>query len=243
MRTLPVNGMLSSLATNYNRRNKDVRLYELATIYIPKELPLKELPDERTQFTLGMYGAGDFFDMKGVVEEFLEKAGMKGLVTYDPKAGKNFLHPGRQANIIYDGIVIGYLGEVHPDVADNYSIGTKVYIAVLDMPYIVERAAFGVKFEGIAKYPAVTRDLSMVMKKDILVGDVEAVIRKNGGKLLESCTLFDVYEGEQIAAGYKSVAYSISFRDKERTLEEKDISERMEKILAGLKDMGIELRQ
>ena len=243
MRTLPINGMLSSLSTNYNRRNKDVRLYEMATIYIPKELPLKELPDERTQFTLGMYGTGDFFDMKGVVEEFLEKVGMKGLVTYDPKAGKNFLHPGRQANIIYDGIVIGYLGEVHPDVADHYSIGTKVYIAVLDMPYIVERATFDVKFEGIAKYPAVTRDLSMVMKKDILVGDVEAVIRKNGGKLLESCTLFDVYEGEQIAAGYKSVAYSISFRDKERTLEEKDISERMEKILAGLKGMGIELRQ
>lgn len=243
MRTLPINGMLSSLSTNYNRRNKDVRLYELATIYIPKELPLKELPDERTQFTLGMYGAGDFFDMKGVVEEFLEKVGMKGLVTYDPKAGKNFLHPGRQANIIYDGIVIGYLGEVHPDVADNYSIGTKAYVAVLDMPYIVERATFDVKFEGIVKYPAVTRDLSMVMKKEILVGDVEAVIRKNGGKLLESCTLFDVYEGEQIAEGYKSVAYSISFRDKERTLEEKDISAQMEKILTGLQKMGIELRQ
>ena len=243
MRTLPINGMLSSLSTNYNRRNKDVRLYELATIYIPKELPLKELPDERTQFTLGMYGTGDFFDMKGVIEEFLAKAGMKGLITYDPNAGKNFLHPGRQANVIYDGLVIGYLGEVHPDVADCYSIGTKAYVAVLDMPYIVERATFDVKFEGIAKYPAVTRDLSMVMKKDILAGDVEAVIRKNGGRLLESCKLFDVYEGEQITAGYKSVAYSISFRDKERTLEEKDISTQMDKILAGLQEMGIELRQ
>lgn len=243
MRTLPINGMLSSLATNYNRRNKDVRLYELATIYIPKELPLKELPDERTQLTLGMYGVGDFFDLKGVVEEFLGKAGMKEWINYDPKANKNFLHPGRQANIIYDDVVIGYLGEVHPDVADHYEIGSKAYVAVIDMPCIMEKADFDVKFKGIAKYPAVTRDLSMVMQKNILVGEVEAVIRKNGGKLLESCELFDVYEGEQIKKGYKSVAYSISFRDQERTLEEKDITAQMEKILAGLQKLGIELRQ
>lgn len=243
MRTISLNGMLTSLSTNYNRRNKDVRLYELANIYIPKGLPVTELPDERMQFTLGMYGAGDFFDLKGVIEEFLEKAGMKNLVTYDPKAGKTFLHPGRQANIIYDGTVIGYLGEVHPDVLDNYEIGDKAYVAVLDMPEIVSRATFDVKYRGIAKYPAVTRDISMLMKKDILAGDVEAVIRKNGGHLLENYHLFDIYEGAQIKEGYKSMAYSISFRAKDRTLEDKDVTEVMDKILNGLRKLGIELRQ
>lgn len=243
MRTISLNGMLTSLSTNFNRRNKNVRLYELANIYLPKALPVTELPDERMQFTLGMYGAGDFFDLKGVVEEFLEKVGMKNLVTYDPKAGKTFLHPGRQANIIYDGTVIGYLGEIHPDVLDNYDIGDKAYVAVLDMPEIVSRATFDVKYRGIAKYPAVTRDISMLMEKEILAGDVEAVIRKNSGHLLESYHLFDIYEGTQIKEGYKSMAYSISFRAKDRTLEDKDVSEVMDKILNGLRKLGIELRQ
>ncbi|HEX3075721.1 MAG TPA: phenylalanine--tRNA ligase subunit beta [Lachnospiraceae bacterium] len=243
MRTISLNGMLTSLSTNYNRRNKDVRLYELGNIYMPKALPLAELPDERMQLTLGMYGEGDFFSLKGVVEEYLEKIGLKDIKTYDPNAGKTFLHPGRQANIIYDNTVIGYLGEVHPDVLDNYSIGDKAYIAVLDMPEVVLRAGFDVKYQGIAKYPAVTRDISMVMEKSILAGDVEAIIRKNGGKILETVTLFDIYEGAQIKAGYKSMAYSISFRAKDRTLEDKDVNDVMTKILAGLQKIGIELRQ
>jgi phenylalanyl-tRNA synthetase beta chain len=243
MRTISLNGMLNSLSNNYNRRNKNVRLYEISNIYLPKALPITELPEERIQFTLGMYGEGDFFDLKGVIEEYLEKIGMKKLVTYDPKSGKPFLHPGRQANIIYDNTVIGYIGEVHPEVLDNYEIGEKAYVAVLDMPEIVSRATFDIKYEGIAKYPAVSRDISMVMEKEILAGDVEAVIRKNGGNLLESYRLFDVYEGAQIKEGHKSMAYSISFRAKDRTLEEKDVTEVMNKILNGLSKIGIELRQ
>ncbi len=243
MRTLPLNGMLTSLATNYNRRNKNVRLYEIANVYIPKALPVTELPDERTQLTLGMFGEGDFFDLKGVVEEVVEAIGLKKLKTYDPKAGKNFLHPGRQANIMYGDVVLGYMGEVHPDVADTYGIGEKAYVAVIDMPTVMELADFSVKYTGIAKYPAVSRDLSMVMKKEILVGQVEEIIRKKGGKLLESCTLFDVYEGNQIADGYKSVAYSISFRATDHTLEEKEITTVMDKIIKGLEDIGIELRK
>ena len=242
MRTLPLNGILTSLATNYNRRNKNVRLYELGNVYYPKALPVTELPEERKQFTLGFYGEGDFFDMKGIVEEFLEKVGMKDLVTYDPKAGKNFLHPGRQANVVYDGVVIGYLGEVHPDVAEGYGLGEKTYVAVLDMPEIVSRASFDIKYTGIARYPAVTRDLAMVMKKEILVGDVEAVLRQRGGKLLESYQLFDVYEGAQILAGHKSVAYSLTLRAKDHTLEEKEVNAVMQKILHGLSELGIELR-
>ena len=243
MRTTSLNGMLTSLATNYNRRNKNVKLYELGNVYLPKALPLTELPDERMQFTLGMYGEGDFFSMKGVVEEFFDKIGLRGKETYDPNAGKTFLHPGRQANIIYDGTVVGYLGEVHPDVADIYGIGERAYIAVIDMPEIVARATFDRKYEGIAKFPAVNRDLSMVVPKNIMVGQIEEVIEKNGGAHLESYSLFDLYEGAQIKPGFKSVAYSITFRAKDRTLEESDISKAMDKILAGLEAMGIELRK
>lgn len=243
MRTISLNGMLTSLATNYNRRNKNVRLYELGNIYLPKALPLTELPEERMQFTLGMYGDGDFFSMKGVVEEFFEKVGLTQRETYDPNSGKNFLHPGRQANIIYDGVVVGYLGEVHPDVADTYGIGARTHIAVIDMPEIVARASFDRKYTGIAKYPAVSRDISMVCPKEILVGQIEDVIEKKGGAYLESYHLFDIYEGSQIKEGFKSVAYSITFRAKDKTLEEADVSAAMKKILKALEEMGIELRQ
>ncbi len=240
MRTLPLNGMLTSLATNYNRRNKDVKLYELAKVYVPVEG--EDLPDERVQFTLGFYGDGDFFTMKGVVEEFLEKIGMSARPEYDPEAGKTFLHPGRQAKILYKDTVIGYLGEVHPDVADTYGLGERTYIAVLDLPEILPFASFDRKYEGIAKFPAVTRDISMVMPKTVLVGEVEKIIEKRGGKLLEKYNLFDIYEGAQIKEGFKSVAYTISFRAKDRTLEDKDIQPIMEKILEDLSGMGIELR-
>lgn len=242
MRTISLNGMLTSLATNYNRRNKEVRLYELGNIYLPKALPLTELPEERMEFTLGMYGDGDFFTMKGVVEEFFDSIGMRKKAVYDPDAGRTYLHPGRQADIIYEGIRVGYLGEVHPEVCDNYDMKTKAYVAVLDMPAILPLATFDRKYEGIAKYPAVLRDISMVVPKEIRVGQIESVIAQRGGKILEDYQLFDIYEGNQIKEGYKSVAYSITFRAKDRTLEEADVTAAMKKILNGLESMGIELR-
>ena len=242
MRTVPLHGMLTSLATNYNRRNKDVRLYELGNIYLPKALPLTELPEERMQFTLGMYGDCDFFDMKGVVEEFFESIGMRGKAAYDPKAGRNYLHPGRQANIEYESTLVGYLGEVHPEVCDNYDLKTRAYVAVLDIPAVLPFATFDRKYEGIAKYPAVLRDISMVVPKTVMAGQIEAVIAQRGGKILEDYQLFDIYEGNQIKEGFKSMAYSITFRAKDRTLEEADVSSAMKKILNGLEGMGIELR-
>lgn len=243
MRTISLNGMMTSLASNYNRRNKDVRLYELGNIYLPHQFPLTERPDERMQFTLGMYGEGDFYTMKGVIEEFFDAVGMKKKALYDPNAGKPFLHPGRQADIVYDGETVGYLGEVHPVVCKNYDIAAKVYVAVLDMPLIVNKTTFDRKYEGIAKYPAVSRDISMVVPKNVLAGQIEAMIAQRGGKILESYQLFDIYEGEQIKEGFKSVAYSITFRAKDRTLEESDVSGAMKKILNGLEGLGIELRQ
>jgi len=233
MRTSTLNGMLSSLATNYNRRNN---------VYLPKALPLTELPDERTMFTLGMYGTGDFFDMKGVCEEFFEKIGMKKKMEYDPASGKPFLHPGRQADMVYEGTVVGYLGEVHPLVADNYGIGERAYIAMIDIKSVLEFANFDRKFTGIAKYPAVTRDISMLVPKQVLAGQIEDILAQRGGKILESYQLFDIYEGSQIKGGYKSMAYALVFRDHDKTLEESEISAAMKKIVNGLEGLGIELR-
>lgn len=242
MRTLPLNGMLASLSTNFGRRNKDVRLYEMGNIYLPKQVPLTELPEERMQLTFGMYGDGDFFTMKGVVEELLSQLGLRNKAEYDPTADLPFLHPGRKASVVYDGTVIGYLGEVHPTVAANYAIKERVYIAVVDMPEIVSRASFDYKYEGITNFPVSSRDLSMVVPKNILVGDIEKVFDEKGGAYLESYELFDVYEGEQIEKGFKSVAYSLKFRGKDKNLEENDITSAMNKILKGLEKMGIQLR-
>ena len=243
MRTVSLNGMLTSLSTNFNRRNKNVRLYELGNIYLPKQVPVTELPEERMQFTLGMYGEGDFFTMKGVIEEFLYKAGMKLKPEYDPEAGKPFLHPGRQANVVYDGTVIGYLGEVHPTVAANYAIKERVYVAVLDMPEIVSHASFDHKYEGIAKFPAAARDISMVVPKKVLAGDIEKIFDEKGGQFLEKYDLFDIYEGAQIKPGYKSIAYSLSFRAKDRNLEDADITGAMDRSVNALERVGAELRK
>lgn len=243
MRTSPLNGMLSSLSTNYNHRNKDVRLYEVANVYLPKALPLTELPDERMQLCLGMYGEGDFFDMKGCVEEMIDKLGIRQVVTYVPADDRPYLHPGRHADVVINDEIVGYLGEIHPEVADNYNLGTKTYVAVMDVELLAKYADFDVKYEGVAKFPAVTRDISLVMKKTVLAGQVEEVIRDNGGKLLEDYHLFDIYEGENVAADEKSLAYSIRFRAKDRTLEDKDVTTVMDKILKKLESLGVSLRQ
>ena len=243
MRTSPLNGMLSSLSTNYNHRNKDVRLYEVANVYLPKTLPLTELPDERMQLCLGMYGEGDFFDMKGCVEEMIDKLGIRQVVTYVPADDRPYLHPGRHADVVINDEIVGYLGEIHPEVADNYNLGTKTYVAVMDVELLAKYADFDVKYEGVAKFPAVTRDISLVMKKTVLAGQVEEVIRDNGGKLLEDYHLFDIYEGENVAADEKSLAYSIRFRAKDRTLEDKDVTTVMDKILKKLESLGVSLRQ
>ncbi len=245
MRTLPLNGIMTSLSTNFNRRNKDVRLYELATIYIPKAIPLTELPDERQQFVLGAYGKDvDFFAMKGVVNEFVEKAGLKiGALEYSPECDRPYLHPGRKASISYEGEAIGYMGEVHPMVCANYSIKDRVIIAVIDMPEILKRAGEAEKkFVPISNFPASTRDISMVVPKDILVGQIEKVFKDKGGAFLESYELFDIYEGAQILAGHKSVAYSLVFRAPDRSLSDEDVSSAMERIVNSLKKMNIELR-
>lgn len=242
MRTLPVNGMLTSLSNNFNRRNGSVKLYELAKVYIPDE-DSEKLPDERTEFTLGFYGNGDFFSLKGAVEVFFEKLGMTDKREYENTGKYPFLHPGRQANISYRGRDIAWLGEVHPEVADRYSLLERTYIAAIDLPPILDLVSLEIRYKGITNFPVVSRDISLVMPKDVPVGRLEEIIDKRGGRLVESYKLFDIYEGSQIKEGHKSVAYSISFRAKDRTLTDEDVNPVMDKIFADLEAEGFELRK
>lgn len=243
MRTSALGGMLTSLATNYNRRNKDVRLYELANVYLPKQLPLTELPDERVQLTLGMYGQGDFYDMKGVLEEILSNLSLSEKAEYSPSAKKSFLHPGRQAVVSYRGIEIAYLGEVHPAVLKNFGIGERAYLAVVDLAELISMPKESVKYAGVPKFPAIIRDISLMMKKEVLAGQIEAVIQKKGGALAESYKLFDVYEGSQIMDGFKSLAYKITFRANDRTLTDDEVNGLMDKIISELDKLGASLRK
>ncbi len=243
MRTLSINGILTSLATNYGRRNPDARLFEIAKIYLPKAVPVVEQPDEREQFVAAFYGEGDFFTMKGVAEEFLTQAGLKGKITYDGSAGIPYLHPGRQANIIYEGKTLGFLGEVHPLVAASYGIKDRAYFLNIDLPTVVELASFDHKYEGIQNFPASTRDISMTVPEDITAGRIEEVFEKKGGALLESFRLFDIYEGIQVGPHRKSMAYSLTFRAKDRSITDDDVNPVMEKIIASLGELKVELRK
>ena len=242
MRTLPLNGLLTSLSINFNRRNKNVRLYELGKVYIPKELPLKELPDEKERLALGMYGEGDFFTLKGVVEELLNKLNFGKDCEFVPTKEHPFLHPGRQANIQKGKLSVGYIGQLHPEAALNYDMKCDVYVAVINMDIASMLAKFDIKYTGIAKFPATTRDLALVCDKGAYVGDIEKIIRKNAGQYLESLELFDVYEGEQVGEGKKSVAFALSFRSVDHTLKDDEVNPAIDKILGALSAEGIEIR-
>ena len=242
MRSVPVNGILTSLGTNAKRRAAAVRLYEMGNIYL-SDVPVPEtLPEERMQLTLGMYGSGDFFTMKGILEVLLSKVGLLGKITVAKADPKPFLHPGRQASVSYEGVKIGYLGEVHPTVMANYGITQKAYLLVLDMPAILPFTTFDRKYEGIARTPAVSRDISLVVPHAVTAAEIEAMLAQRGGKLLESYALFDLYEGDQVEAGKKSMAYTLVFRDKEKTLGDDEVTSAMKKIMNGLSSMGIVLR-
>ncbi|NDL67094.1 phenylalanine--tRNA ligase subunit beta [Anaerotalea alkaliphila] len=244
MRTTPMNGMLGSLATNYNRRNEQAWLYEIASIYIPKSQPVRELPDEQQKLTIGMYGECTFYDAKGVLETLLDRLGMLEETSFELEKTLHFLHPGRRAEVFYRNKSIGYVGEVHPQVADAYGIGERPYVGVLDMKALVRGADLEHKYTPVPKYPAVNRDLALLAKDEVLVGQIEKLIRQKSGKMLESLVLFDVYKGKQIQEGCKSIAYSLTFRAADRTLGEKEISKTVSKILEGLEEeLGVTIRQ
>ena len=233
MRTVSFNGILNSLSTNYNRRNESAALFEVARVYIPKALPLTELPDEIPTLTIGMYGKMDFYQIKGIVEHLMDTLGIQN-AEYDTKKDIPWMHPGRTASITIDGEECGYVGEVHPIVAKNYEIGTRVYLAVLQMPVLIAKAKLVNPYQPLAKFPALERDIAMLVRDEVTVKEIGDVIKANGGVYLEKAELFDVYKGEQIGEGMKSVAFAISFRSSERTLSDAEIAPDMEHILSAL---------
>ena len=234
MRTTTLNGMLTSLSTNYNRRNESAGLFEVGKVYLPKALPLTDLPDEPDILTVGAYGNIDFYDLKGMTEYLFVNLGMADKVEYAPVKDINWMHPGRTAAVLVNGEQFGYLGEVHPAVCENYSIKTKVYVAVINIAALIENADLVTVYKALPKYPATTRDISMLVKDEVFVSQIEKVIKSKAGKHLESVTLFDVYKGNQIPEGMKSVSYSLTFRAEDRTLVDEDVSGAMKKVLDAL---------
>lgn len=234
MRTTTLNGILNSLSTNYNRRNEEAAIFEVAKEYLPKSLPLTELPDEVEKLTVGMFGNVDFYGLKGIVETLFETLGIEA--DYLPNKDILWMHPGRCASVCVNGESLGYLGELHPKAAKNYNIGTKVYIAVIDISGLVKNANLVRAYKPLPKFPAVTRDISMLVSEDVFVRDIDMIIRENAGELLEKITLFDVYKGAQIITGKKSVSYSITFRAQDRTLTDDEVNENMSRILKALEE-------
>lgn len=242
MRTTAVPSMLETLSRNYNNRNKKAWLYELATVYIPHET-LEELPDENRELVMGLYGGdADYFTLKGMVEKILE---ISGIDDYDvtPVTDSPVFHPGRTAEISKDGVSYGYLGEIHPEVASNYDIGCRAYVAVLDGEALFRGSDLERVYKPLPKFPATTRDLAFVVDRSLPVLKLEKAM-KNAlkKKNLEALELFDVYEGEQIAGDKKSVAFNLRFRSADHTMTDEECDSAIKKAIKAAEEMGAELR-
>jgi phenylalanyl-tRNA synthetase beta chain len=184
--------------------------------------------------TLGLYGGVDFYDLKGIIEELFNVLGIEDY-SFEPETGNPSFHPGRTARIMVGNNEIGLIGEIHPDVVKNFDSPERVYIGTLEVLPLVENSSTVVTYKPLPKYPAVTRDIAMLIRDEIPVRDIESLIKMKAGKILEQLKLFDVYKGKQVPEGMKSVAYSITFRAEDRTLTDEDVNKAMDKILDGLK--------
>ncbi|MGN0689701.1 MAG: phenylalanine--tRNA ligase subunit beta, partial [Oscillospiraceae bacterium] len=246
MRTSVIPSMCEVLARNYNYRNAEARLYEIGNEYLPVEG--KELPDEPARLAIGMYGDGiDFYDIKGAVDEIMEEM---GVYDYDvtacdencPVAEYTAFHPGRSAVVTKGDVVLGIMGELHPETLENYEIGVKAYVAKLLIPEMMSVSTTEKTYKPLPKFPATTRDLSIVCDDSIPVATLEKAIKKAVGGILEKVTLFDVYRGAQILVGKKSVSFSISMRSHDGTLTDEQADAAMKRILKAMTEFGAELR-
>ncbi len=241
MRTTALPSMLETLARNYNNRNLSAKLFELATVYLPTTDD--QLPKEKKVLVLGAYGAGvDFFTVKGAVEALLREFHVADVNVEAVKNRPEF-HPGRCAALSSGETPLGIMGEIHPQVLENYGLGVKAYVALLPLEALYGSAKAKIEFKPAPKFPAVTRDLAIVCDQATPVLTLEKAIRRAAGKLLESVTLFDVYEGEQVGQNKKSVAYSMTLRGADRTLTDTEADQTVEKILKALSQIGAQLRQ
>lgn len=240
MRTTAVPSMLTALGFNYNNRNLEAKLYEIATEYHPVEGEL--LPNEPKKIMIGMYGEDvDFFTLKGVLETLLETTGVKDpIIMKDPKIA--LLHPGRSARIQLRDDFAGYLGQVHPGILNNYDIEVPVYLLELDFALLQKHAKLNKSYTPLPKYPASERDLALICDSQVPVYEIEQMIKNSGGQYLEKVTLFDVYEGDQIESGKKSVAYSLVFRSLKETLKDETVEQSVQNILKKLAENNISLR-
>ena len=247
MRPSTIPSMLSTITTNINKKNKEAKLFDISRRYqnINKNIEKGEVPEEEKILTIGMYGENlDFYIVKGLIENILQQISVN---RYDIEKEKNNMsyHPGRCANIKIGKDIIATIGEAHPKVLDNYEINKKVYLAELNITKVTKYARNSKKYVEIPKYPAVERDIAIIVDENIEVGQIEKIITKKAKKLLESKELFDIYRNEEVLGkNKKSVAYALIFRDKNKTLLDEEVNKVMEGIVSELeKDVGAELRK
>ncbi len=249
MRTILTPNMMEVLARNYSRNIDKVKAFEIGNTFMANMLNEEELPDEQYSLCIGMYGKNeDFFSLKGIVEELLKVLGIKGAV-FEAESEYGVYHPGRcariavpsgrqgaeDADILYDEL--GIMGEIHPDVAENYGMdGVRIYCCELMFDAIMRHADTEIVYTPLPKYPSTSRDIALLVDEDMAVGKIEEVIRKHGKKILEDVKLFDVYRGKQVEEGKKSVAFTLTYRDKDKTLTDDEVAAVHNDVLNALKD-------
>lgn len=241
MRTTTIPSIMESLGRNYARNNEVARLFEIGRVYIP----LKDdslLPEERNILTAGMYGECDYFDLKGVVENLLEVLGVEKY-TFARESDNPVFHPGKTAALMIKNEKLGVLGEVHPDVSDKFGLDIPAYVAELNLDKLYACSNMDKKYKPLPKYPAVTRDIALLVDDSILVQEIQDIIIKQGGSMVEAVKLFDIYKGEQIPEGKKSIAYAIVYRGENKTLTDDEVNKVHSKILKTLEfKLGAQLR-
>ncbi|GLC28708.1 phenylalanine--tRNA ligase subunit beta [Clostridium omnivorum] len=241
MRTTSLPSMMEALARNYSRNNEEARLFEIGKVYIPSNDSSK-LPEERNIATIGMYGNVDYLDLKGIVENIIDILGINN-VSFQRESSNVSYHPGKTAALYIRKELVGILGEVHPDVSDNYGIDSRCFVAEINLDVLFNAANLDKKYSSLPKFPAVTRDMAIIVDENVLVQQIQDIIKKQGGSMLESFKLFDVYKGSQIPADKKSIAYSLVYRLEHKTLTDEEVNKVHEKILRSLEyQLGAQLR-
>ena len=256
MRTILTPEMLEVMGRNYARNREAMRAFEIGNTFMANMIDAHQLPFESDNLSIGIYGGGDdFFTLKGMIVELLSKLGIRDL-TFVPETAYGVYHPGRCARIVArhmadlengpqeEEVELGIMGEVHPDVAEKYGIGVRAYTAELFFATVTELSDTTKAYHPLPKYPAMSRDIALVVDEDMTIGEIEDVIRHAGAEILREVKLFDIYRGIQVGPGKKSVAFALTYRNNDRTLTDEDVQAAHSKVLAALKDkLNINLRE